>query len=106
MGDGDEAVLQPGQVHDRPLQALGRVEGGHRDGVAPHLAALGLERGHQPGHEPGGAGPGIEPQVVVRQLDHHVHVGPRLRSEVGPGVAVGLGRQRRQVGQAGGQRAA
>ena len=34
VADGDEPVLEAGQVHDRPLEALGRVEGGDVDGVA------------------------------------------------------------------------
>ena len=72
--DGDEALLEPGQVHDRPLEALGRVEGDDLDGVAA-TAVLAAQRRRDPAHEPGHAAGGVEHEVLPAE-SHELGEGP------------------------------
>ena len=70
VGDGHVAVLDAGEVHGRPLEALGGVERGDVDGIAPAgMVALGLHRGGQPGAEGVGAADRVEAQVVAAHAE-------------------------------------
>ncbi len=66
VDDGDEPVLQSGDVDHRPFEALGPVEGDQIDGVVAAVDVAAVEGG-EPGQEAGTGGGRFGAEIVVDQ---------------------------------------
>ncbi len=64
VGDGHKPLLEAGDVHDGPLEALGPVEGGDLDGVGGGIDS-GTGVGAGPGVEVIGGSAWVEGQELV-----------------------------------------
>ena len=82
VADRDQPLLHAGEVHDRPLEPLGRVEGRDLDGVAVAVGLVGPGGGVQPREEPRHRGGGLDGGVVAGQLHERVDVGPALLGSI------------------------